>query len=339
MVVKVSQRVDLDRVAWFLDRENLLPILRSEFAPYVAYVLRELPEDKRNEAIIRGFNAVLDHFMALAQESQQTLLAEIKKLVLNVSKKKTAEKDAEVKRVIECFEDKIKELNENLARDPLTNLLHHKAFKERLTLFLANEKRVRSCAIGFIDMTDFTNVNNEGGHLMGDQALITVARRLENVMRPNDLFARERRQHPRPNDLHARHAGDQFAFMMPNAVSSKMTQKIAERFQRSLEQNTPQEFLDKFGHPIYADIGVVWYQLDSIEDRVTSAKALAHALFEAADYCMYRAKRRAKIRIARGRTNVSRVYVRRVRWAIDKNRLIVENNHNDSIEKTFLLDY
>jgi GGDEF domain-containing protein len=332
-MVAISSAQQVPPIIHLDSLRDKLPKLRQDFGPWVDYVFNEVHPEQHFEAILMGFESIMVNYHRLARESQEILLTEMRQVCQTLIEQRTAA----IEKTTEFFQGQIRKLNEQIIRDPLTGLLHYQEFKQRLGSFLAVEQRVRSCAVGVIDLADFKKVNDQGSHELGDRALIAVARQLEDSMRPNDLFARERRRNPRSEDLHARHAGDQFVFMMPNAVSRRVTQKIAERFQRALEAATPKEFVDRFGHPIHADIGVVWYELGPIEDRSGRATALARALFEAADYCMYQGKSRAKLRLSQGRP-VSRVYARSVRLDPERNRLFVERTYDRSIETAFALD-
>jgi len=75
--------------------------------------------------------------------------------------------------------------------DPLTALPNRLLFLDRLGLAIARGKRTKAqVAVLFLDLDRFKNVNDSLGHDAGDELLVSVARRLESVLRPGDTVAR-----------------------------------------------------------------------------------------------------------------------------------------------------
>ena len=72
--------------------------------------------------------------------------------------------------------------------DPLTGLANRRLFQERLDQAL--ERVGRPCAVMFIDLDDFKNINDSLGHVVGDLALVELARRIEANLRTEDIMAR-----------------------------------------------------------------------------------------------------------------------------------------------------
>ncbi|CAN5530668.1 hypothetical protein BH10ACT10_BH10ACT10_05580 [soil metagenome] len=72
--------------------------------------------------------------------------------------------------------------------DPLTGLANRRLFQERLDQALARPGQ--DCAVLFIDLDDFKNINDSLGHAVGDLALIELARRIEEQLRADDIVAR-----------------------------------------------------------------------------------------------------------------------------------------------------
>ena len=78
---------------------------------------------------------------------------------------------------------------EQAIRDPLTGLLNHRAFQERLGVELSRARREgREVALVALDLDHFKPINDRCGHGVGDQALLVVARTISASLRPSDVI-------------------------------------------------------------------------------------------------------------------------------------------------------
>jgi diguanylate cyclase (GGDEF)-like protein/prepilin-type processing-associated H-X9-DG protein len=77
------------------------------------------------------------------------------------------------------------------ARDSLTGLLNRRAFRERFEAAVA-ECRIRpsACACAMVDLDDLKQINDSGGHALGDAVLKHLASALTANARPSDLIGR-----------------------------------------------------------------------------------------------------------------------------------------------------
>jgi diguanylate cyclase (GGDEF)-like protein len=71
--------------------------------------------------------------------------------------------------------------------DPLTGLANRRAWDDRIAGLLATRSRV---AVLLLDLDHFKAYNDTYGHLAGDDLLVTFARALTSLTRPDDLVAR-----------------------------------------------------------------------------------------------------------------------------------------------------
>jgi diguanylate cyclase (GGDEF)-like protein len=78
-----------------------------------------------------------------------------------------------------------------------------------------------ACAVLFIDLDDFKIINDSLGHLVGDQFLVEIARRLKSVL-PDDA-------------LIGRFGGDEFIIVLEDAVTSHIAIDVAERIHAALD--------------------------------------------------------------------------------------------------------
>jgi diguanylate cyclase (GGDEF)-like protein/PAS domain S-box-containing protein len=144
------------------------------------------------------------------------------------------------------------ELSHQALHDPLTGLANRALFDDRLAQ--AHARVLRQGGIGavlLLDLDDFKGVNDTHGHLVGDQLLIEVARRLEKVTRSTDTLCR--------------FGGDEFLYLAENLSSAHEAEQVAARLLSVL--NDP---LDLVGARIDqgASLGVaIWDQTakDTIE--------------------------------------------------------------------------
>ena len=75
--------------------------------------------------------------------------------------------------------------------DPLTGLANRALFEDRLSQ--AHARLTRQDGLGavlLLDLDDFKGVNDTHGHLIGDQLLVAIAHRLEQVIRSSDTLSR-----------------------------------------------------------------------------------------------------------------------------------------------------
>jgi diguanylate cyclase (GGDEF)-like protein/PAS domain S-box-containing protein len=94
--------------------------------------------------------------------------------------------------------------------DPLTGVFNRRRFDETLEAQLAHARRYRRAgALLIVDVDRFKQINDEFGHVAGDEALRAVARLLASNLRQTDTLGRD------ATGLVARLGGDEFALLLP----------------------------------------------------------------------------------------------------------------------------
>ncbi len=146
--------------------------------------------------------------------------------------------------------------------DVLTGLPNRKRFLDRLSDAMAGEKP--SGAVFFLDLDHFKEVNDTLGHLVGDQLLQTVARRLLSTVRKSDLVARL--------------GGDEFAILMAGAITAKPAEEHAQRIIKALARPFQ---IDSNTLHIGVSIGIAFF---------TDGPLIVEDAVRNADLAMYRAK-------------------------------------------------
>jgi diguanylate cyclase (GGDEF)-like protein/PAS domain S-box-containing protein len=118
------------------------------------------------------------------------------------------------------------EISFRALHDPLTGLANRELFTERVEAELDRARRQGTrLAVISIDIDDFKTVNDSLGHTAGDELLITVAQRLEGLIRDGDIAARL--------------GGDEFAVILSSIGGTQEAILVAQRVLEALRQLTP----------------------------------------------------------------------------------------------------
>jgi diguanylate cyclase (GGDEF)-like protein/PAS domain S-box-containing protein len=162
------------------------------------------------------------------------------------------------------------ELRERSLRDPLTGIPNRIALLERLEMAMARSSRAHDIvAVLFCDLDDFKLVNDGYGHDYGDQVLIEVVRRMQDLQRKSDTVARI--------------GGDEFAIVCDGLHRVDEASLIASRIHRAVEAPIVIAGRECF---ISVSIGIATISGKSGEELDPQG------LLRNADAAMYRAKAR-----------------------------------------------
>lgn len=149
--------------------------------------------------------------------------------------------------------------------DALTRLPNREVLRERLDAAIARcDASGTLCAVLWIDLDHFKEVNDLKGHTVGDRLLCYVADKLRFEVPTDGLVARV--------------GGDEFVVLCENIADASEVKLIAQQLRRRL--NRPFLFEEQLV-PVGASIGVAVYPRDA-----ASAEELLHN----ADLALYRAK-------------------------------------------------
>jgi diguanylate cyclase (GGDEF)-like protein/PAS domain S-box-containing protein len=85
----------------------------------------------------------------------------------------------------------LEELHHQARHDPLTNLPNRTLVFERLQKSIAiAEREQKPGVVFFLDVDDFKIINDQHGHLVGDQVLAMLGQRIRSAVREHDLVGR-----------------------------------------------------------------------------------------------------------------------------------------------------
>lgn len=227
----------------------------------LAWLVSELP---RRSELVREKTIHLAHERALRAELQRTYTRE----------------HALHSRLQNAYEGQrkllyeVSRLYEEQARaaviDPITGLLNHRAFVQRLDEELAlARQQLHSFVLVFLDLDHFKAINDTWGHLAGDAVLREVALRLTRTLEQGDVVGR--------------YGGEEFTIILAGATLADAPARVellhqTIRTEPYLWQHDGEERVEMF---VTASFGVAAFGVHG---------TLREELIEKADHAMYRAK-------------------------------------------------
>lgn len=159
-------------------------------------------------------------------------------------------------------------------RDGLTGLLNHRSFYQRLEEEIGRSKRHNiPLSLVLLDADCLKRMNDQYGHLTGDELLRIFARLIASGVRRGDVVAR--------------YGGDEFAILLPHTTPEAAT-ALCERLRRRIE--THQFVVGEQTEQIGASFGVAGF--DPLLDAEDSAEVVRRA-----DEALYKAKTAGRNRI------------------------------------------
>lgn len=150
--------------------------------------------------------------------------------------------------------------------DKLTGLYNRSFFVSRLSSEIEKtEETTQNLSILFIDVDGFKSINDNLGHISGDQTLQMIAKRIKKCMDKNDIVARV--------------GGDEFVILSSNIKQrydiAKKAEKIMNRFKKPI-------YMSGYKFYITVSIGIVLYPFNGQNTEV---------LIKNADIAMHKAKK------------------------------------------------
>jgi diguanylate cyclase (GGDEF)-like protein/PAS domain S-box-containing protein len=145
--------------------------------------------------------------------------------------------------------------------DSLTLLPNRRLFEDRLTIALANARRLRTpLALLYIDVDRLSRINDTLGHNIGDEVLRTIGRRLSSCVRASDTLARL--------------GGDEFVLIVSNLRHVEDTVRIGHLLQQRINEPLMTAGQELF---VTASIGIAVFPQDGGEVGSLLASADAAA--------------------------------------------------------------
>ena len=267
----------------FTDLLDRIIVANDAFCEMIGYTKEELlgrdskpftyPEDhgiteNTHERISRGAAEKVRYVKRYLHRDGRMIIVEVSKSPARDATGKTlyfvvSERDITEERALTA------RLSLQALHDPLTGLANRALFDDRLSQ--AHARVLRQGGIGavlLLDLNDFKGVNDTFGHLVGDQLLTAIARRLETVTRSSDTLCR--------------FGGDEFLYLAEGLDSAEQAAQVASRLLESLRQPfvIAGVQLEQF-----ASIGVVVWDNSNVDRSV---------FIQNADVALYEAKHQGR---------------------------------------------
>lgn len=177
--------------------------------------------------------------------------------------------------------------------DPLTGLLNRRAFLEQLEKWMHTQSQF---ALILVDIDDYKLINDQYGHLIGDQVLVGIAELLTMTF---------------SNQLVGRYGGDEFIIAVSEVISQPQLYARMETLKQELHQHSFSE-----SHvQLYCSMGASLYPYHG---------DTFFTLFNKADMAMYSAKMNGK--------NNFQIYSDQQEMQVMPQRIMQKSFHDDVIE-------
>jgi diguanylate cyclase len=199
------------------------------------------------------------------QEIRKKITQETSTLRKTITRKR--KKDAEM---IKMLSHKVKTMNDELASakeetmiDSLTQLYNRKAFDRKLREVFENSSMPeKAFTLIMADIDYFKKINDNYGHIVGDETLKKVANTIKETFRLNDFMAR--------------YGGEEFVIMI-DINDEQYVQNICERFRSEIEATNFK--VNNEAIPISISLGIAFYNKsdtpETLLDRADKALYLA----------------------------------------------------------------
>ncbi len=161
--------------------------------------------------------------------------------------------------------------------DGLTGLINRKSFDSILHEAAREcQKTLNNLCLMMIDVDHFKRINDNYGHVVGDEVLRFIAVKMKEIIKGRDIVSR--------------YGGEEFAIILPDTPFSGALH-IAEELRKTisaskLKRKSSQQTLDS----VTVSIGVAWYRINEPLDEFVHR----------ADKALYHAKRSGRNRVVDG---------------------------------------
>lgn len=272
-ILKIYEAINSDER--YIDDENKEVVIQNiieSLKEEVEFLINTV--DEYGQRLTEKENNVIEKREEVEDASVKELLGQIVYELQDIKKQNEVFKEK-----IEVQARKINELESELERvrseaniDHLTKLLNKKSFEDILDEYFKLFKRKGEIfSLILIDLDNFKSINDNYGHIVGDEVLKNIASILKQYLRDKDIIARI--------------GGEEFAVLLPG-VDITIAYKIADRLRTILENRIIN--VEKNIIRVTASFGII-----EVNNSINSVKELLSSV----DRALYRAKKEGKNRV------------------------------------------
>ena len=211
---------------------------------------------------------------AEANEAIQSETIRLQELHQEELESKIQERTFELEVTLRELQEKNLELEELNTLDALTGLRNRRHFDKKITMEFRRSRREQTpLAVVMLDIDHFKTINDEYGHLAGDDAIKYVAATIKGALR-------------RPSDIACRYGGEEFALILPN-TDSQGAKLVSESIRTNIAK-----------HPIKTSSGDVKLTISAgIFSHIADASLDPNQYTDWADKALYTAKQQGRNRV------------------------------------------
>lgn len=227
--------------------------------------IKTLSEKVSQTSNVIELNSILETIMYETNAIQTDTLVSLNQM--HSTRKRVEEAETRVKNL----ESQLEQMSELVREDKLTGSLNRRGLEDAFDREIARAERQNTpLCVALLDLDNFKVLNDEHGHLAGDDALIHLVRVVKQTLRPTDVIAR--------------YGGEEFVILFPETPINDAVFTM-QRLQREL---TKHFFMHNNEHILITfSAGVALHKPEEDWDAVTHR----------ADKAMYAAKKSGKNRV------------------------------------------
>jgi diguanylate cyclase len=177
---------------------------------------------------------------------------------------------ADAKKEIESQRERLQSYAQESRTDPLTGLANRRAFEIELVRAFGEFRRSQSAfCLALLDIDNFKRINDQHGHMVGDQMLKHFARRVSSALRDSDFIAR--------------FGGEEFVLILPHTRLDDAV-RVVERIRTTIDSS--QNIVGDLTLTLTASFGI----------KEVGPTEIATELIQRSDVALYAAKKAGRNR-------------------------------------------
>lgn len=206
------------------------------------------------------------HLQAISDEAHELLMLRNLRQIQDATQ---AHQEAQ------ATEERMRQLTEQARRDPLTGVYNRLHMEEVLEREFSSAS-MHPLTVALLDLDDFKQINDQYGHLVGDQVLRQFAQTVQRTLRNTDFIAR--------------YGGEEFLLVL-NYSDAAAAEHVLQRLLDEVAR-TPMAIVD--GQPVHTTFsaGIATHS-NAVDGHFNNV----HELLQAADDVLYGAKREGRNRV------------------------------------------